>query len=120
MPDKINNLKSYRQALEALVSHQTEAKMSALLGSAAANLDDPWLRDKLKLLINNISISHLTDKYPKRITEMVGFMDGYPSHTHAEELVDELIEYIERIIDAEDAAWEIIAIEYGWQPPEDD
>jgi len=38
--------------LEALISHQTKANMSALLGSAAANVScDPWLRN-LRIVID--------------------------------------------------------------------
>ena len=114
MPVDEVNLKPYRQALEALISHQTEAKMSALLGSSAANLDDPWLRENLKKLINNIHV----DPYSKPVAKRLHSMIGHSVNTKA--YIDELIEYIEEIIDAKESAWEVIASNYGWVQSEEE
>jgi len=104
------NLKPYRQALEALLSHQTTAKMSTLLGSAAANLDDPWLRGQLKTIINNIRVDSDRRSEARRLIRML-------PHTFESEQLNELIEYIEDVIDANESAWEILASRYGWESP---
>jgi hypothetical protein len=117
MDEKVN-LKPYRKALEALLSHHTESKMSAFLGSAAANLDDPWLRNHLKAFIDKIdpATNSYGEKGPKRLHRMVAYIGNPEQRLDSNKVVSELIEYIERVIDADESAWEIIASEYGWEP----
>jgi hypothetical protein len=113
---KAVNLKPYRLALEALISHQTESKMSALLGSAAANLDDPWLRERLKDFIDSMDFDPIS-KGPKRLARMIKYNSPL-RRENPDLLVAQLIEYIEEIIDSAESAWEILARDYGWTPPD--
>lgn len=106
MPNNTVDLAPYRHALEAIISHHPPAKLSAMLGHAAANLDDPWLREQLKSFIQRLP--RMADQTPIRI------LDYMPD----KEQVLDVMAYIEGVIDAQERAWEVIAESYGWKPQE--
>lgn len=96
----------YRTALEALISRQAPTKLSGLLANAAAQLDDPNLRDALEQILQRLnSRARIYPREPLSIREDI----------HGAE---EVITYIKDVIDARELAWERIAAAHGWLPPE--
>jgi predicted RecB family nuclease len=85
--------------------------MSALLGNAAANLDDPVLRDALIDILDSIHIYHYMPTKPERLVSILETVKN------ADEIINTLIIYLTKVIDAQEAAWEKIALENGWKPP---
>ena len=104
MPIK-TNIKPYRKALEALIGHNTPAKISAMLANAAAELDDPNLRETLKKCIDRLDSE--VASFPR---EAIRIANDYRFPG-----IEKTIEYIEDIIDDEESAWELIAASYGWE-----
>lgn len=109
MTNEKTDLKPYRVALEALLSHHRPAKLSQMLGNAAANLEDPTLREILKKYIKALPTKGFGSTEPFCISEEFNFSEG----------VAQTIEYIEQVIDAGDLSWEILAENYGWTPPKE-
>ena len=105
MSEKVN-LKPYRLALEALLSHTTPAKLNTMLSHAAANLDDPKLRE---ILINYIEVLDTYVRRDSRLLIIILNDTMFPNTENA-------IVYIKEVIDADESAWEIIASSYGWEP----
>lgn len=109
MTNEKTDLKPYRTALEALISHHRPAKLSQMLGNAAANLEDPSLREILKKYIKALPTNGYGSTDPFCISEDYRFSDS----------ADSTIKYIEQVIDAGDLSWEVLAETYGWSPPEE-
>lgn len=108
MAESSVDLKPYRIALEALISHQKPIKLSQMLGYAAANIDDPELRNILKSYISKLP----THKYmPQDPIRMI-------VEEHVYKNIGEVVSFIEGLIDAGPLSWEILAEKYGWTPPE--
>ena len=72
------NLKPYRVALEALITHNTPVKISGMLGSAAANVENPELRVVLKSYINQLDnyVVGPTSRTSIRLERMGYVFDG--------------------------------------------
>jgi len=85
------NIKPYRVALEALIAHQPPSKLSAMLGNAAANLDDPELRNVLMTYIER-----LDDEIKYHGREPIRILGNY-KFAKSKETVD----YVNNIIDSQ-------------------
>jgi len=109
MTNEKTDLKPYRTALEALISHHRPAKLSQMLGNAAANLEDPKLREILKKYIKALPTKGYGSADPFCISEDFRFSNSAAN----------TIQYIEQVIDAGDLSWEVLAETYGWTPPEE-
>jgi hypothetical protein len=100
MADKFN-LKSYKQALEALIGHHTRSKVSSLLSNAAANIHEPELRDTLIVFINKLDFdsSYSIDIGPHKLYKLMHSY-GDDEHNYDASDVNIVINHVSKVIES--------------------